>query len=204
MAAHIAAFVLLRDELLRERSVGETPEFISIFVPLRTQGKPSPAHPRQHGAQRVPRAALTERARATKIPPQEIPKNIAPQPSRAAPSIDWLGEAEKAVQDQLESQADRKRSAQWLSRGANPETHPLVFALKPLSGKRPEFGWSHEHTHRVEHVPGGPLLFWINRRCVIAFVGVAIIPACAVGHIEPNGALFEHMDDDLGLAAGAP
>jgi hypothetical protein len=196
VGTHIAAFMLMRDELLRQRSVGETPEFVSILVPdetRETRAHASAAQPRRQIAARPRGPVANGNANVSKVP-RAAPEETAPRAIRP-PRIDWLGEAESAARDQIASEADRKRRSDWLSRGIDPETHPLVLAMKPMFGKTPEFGWSHEHTHRIEHVPGGPLLFWINRRCVIAFLGLAIFPACALGHIEPNGALFEHMSD---------
>ena len=196
VAAHIAAFLLMRDELLRQRSVGETLEFVSFLVPDETRATRahSPAvQPRRRSAARPRRPAATDAAHVSEDA-RSIPNEITPQ-ATATPQIDWLDEAAKAAQDQVASEADRKRRAEWLSRGTDADTHPLVAAMKPMFAKTPEFGWSHEHTHRIEHPPGGPLLLWINRRCLIAFVGLAIVPACAIGHIEPNGKLFEHMSD---------
>jgi hypothetical protein len=189
VAVHVTLFVLMRAEVLRQPSVAEMPVFVSIFVPDQMRGL------RTTGRARAP--ARSGGTRASRVVPREARPKETPQPIAPPPPlrVDWLGEAELAARDQIASEADHKRRSDWLSRGTDPETHPLALALKPMFGKTPEFGWSHEHTHRIEHPPGGPLVFWINKRCVLAFVGLAIIPACAIGHMEPNGALFEHMND---------
>jgi hypothetical protein len=204
VAVHVAVFVLMRDELVRQRSSAEMPVFVSLFVPPEMPTRPLRGGPRRERTKRARASVRSAEARASGVVPREArssvesatpePKGIAPQPI-APPPVDWLGEAELAARNQIASEADRKRSANWLSRATDPETHPLALAMKPLFGKTPEFGWSHEHTHRVEHPPGGPLLLWINKRCAIAFMGLAIMPACMIGHMEPNGALFEHMKD---------
>jgi hypothetical protein len=137
------------------------------------------------GAGRADRAG-----RAGRGAPSEAPQLLqTPHP------IDWLAEAERAARDEIASEADRKHRAEWLSRGTDAESHPSVQAFRPLFPKTPQFGWDHARTHRIEAIKGGPLLVWINDRCFLAFLGLAIIPVCKIGHMEPDGALFKHLHD---------
>ncbi len=59
---------------------------------------------------------------------------------------------------------------------------------------KPEFGWSHAATHRVEGARGA-LIVNINDRCAIAFVFIFPMPMCKIGRMPANGALFVHMNE---------
>jgi hypothetical protein len=212
IGAHVTAFLLMRHALLHPKLTVEVPEFVSLWLTSQTAVRAAAAH-RPTAATRAlapsPAARETLRAagaaRAGAQPAAAEPsveRATGSEPKQASPlsvetphAIDWLGEAEHAARDEVASEADRKRSAEWLSRATEAQTHPLVRALKPLYGKTPAFGWSHARTHRIEAVKGGPLLIWITDRCLVVFAGLAILPVCKIGHMEANGALFEHMHD---------
>jgi hypothetical protein len=196
VGAHVAAFLSMRYALLHPSPSVETPEFVSIWltaqaiVRSRNASRPHTKARMLSGLRPTRRPLGAGRAGRTQQP------NQSPLPSVQTPhAIDWLAEAERAAQGEVASEADRKRRAEWLSRGTDAESHPLVQAFKPLFPKTPPFGWYHARTHRIEAIKGGPLLIWINDRCFLAFLGLAIIPVCKIGHMEPDGALFEHMHD---------
>ncbi len=207
VGAHVAAFLLMRAGLLHPRPTVETPEFVSIGLPASSTSTSSNATngstPGTAGAARTSRAATkakrATRARRGKAGSTERSNGVqpeqTPQPIESHPPIDWLADAEFAARDEIASDIEKRRRAEWLLRGADPETHPLIQALKPMYPKMPEFGWDHARIHRVEHVQGGPLIVWINDRCALAFLGLAVLPVCQIGHMEPNGALFEHIHD---------
>ena len=213
LAAHVTAFLLMRYELLHPEPAAEAPELVSIWLPAETIGRSRTARQPNLATGTVSAPHPTRKPmRAAQAPPSVAPplkressvaRSTARAPNKASPppvapphAIDWLGEAERAARDEVASEADRKRRAEWLSRGTDAESHPLVRAFKPLFPKTPEFGWYHARTHRIEPIKGGPLLIWINDRCFLALLGLAIIPVCKIGHIEPDGALFEHMHDE--------
>jgi len=207
VVAHVTAFWLMRHALLGRPSPVETIEFVSLSIPTESARDAHATRITEETtrASRFPRSASeprrpSENRRSKMRSSVEHSLRIEPQPAprrpiHGAPAIDWLGEAESTAQREIASEADRKRGEEWLARGTDPQTHPLMQALRPMYGKTPAFGWSHARTHRIEPVKGGPLLVWINDRCFVAIAALFIMPACALGHIEPNGALFEHMHD---------
>jgi hypothetical protein len=67
--------------------------------------------------------------------------------------------------------------------------------LGPDEGSKPEFGWDHARTHRVEAMEGGGSILWINDRCFIVMYGVIPFPMCSPGKIPVRGDLFDHMRD---------
>ncbi|HEX5458778.1 MAG TPA: hypothetical protein VFX20_02315 [Steroidobacteraceae bacterium] len=46
----------------------------------------------------------------------------------------------------------------------------------------------------MEELPEGGLLIRLNDRCAVVLY-VLPIPACKIGHIAPDGGLFDHMHD---------
>jgi hypothetical protein len=72
--------------------------------------------------------------------------------------------------------------------------------VKPgsIDYSKPQFGWSHAATHRVEEIPTGGLLINLNDRCFIAWV-IFPFPLCKVGKMPARGDLFQHMKDPPAL-----
>ncbi len=196
--------MFVTSELFHSHPTVETPELVSIWLPTETAaGFAATPGSKEAGAART-RRARTNPKRAIRGPSagagsagrSASPEaQQGPQPSGTRSHIDWLGAAEIASGDEIASEAERKRRAEWLSRGIDREIHPAIRSFQPLYPTVPEFGWDHAHIHRVEEVKGGPLIVWINDRCLVALAGLAILPMCKIGHMEANEALFEHMHD---------
>jgi hypothetical protein len=143
----------------------------------------------------VPPAKRPMSARAAQPAAREAPQAVssAPKPesdsSAITPTPDWRAEARIAANDEIEAEA-RKRE------------HPSLLAPHDFSGakagstdySKPQFGWSHAGTHRVEGAPGA-LVVNINERCAIALVFIFPFPMCKVGKMSVRGDLFEHMHD---------
>ena len=94
-----------------------------------------------------------------------------------------------AANDEIENEERAGRQPSLLA--------PHDFSgVKPGStdDAKPQFGWDHAATHRIERLPDGPLMVNINDRCAIV---IFIIPfvGCTIGKIPVNGRLFDHMKD---------
>jgi hypothetical protein len=114
-------------------------------------------------------------------------------------TIDWNSEAELAADHQTRLAAESHHRALDRRRpGAN-----LNGGLAP-GAKQPEFAWDHARIHRVEPIPGGGMIVWLNDRCAIAFLVIFPFATCGVGKIEARGDLFDHMRDarDAGVSQG--
>jgi hypothetical protein len=98
------------------------------------------------------------------------------------PPVDWAAELERGA---------REATAE------SPVPHrDFGFPHVPAGAvpKRPEFGWYHAGTHRVESLPEGGILVNLNDRCVMV---IAPLPFafCRWGKPPVNGTLFDHMRD---------
>jgi hypothetical protein len=205
LGAHIALFLLIRYQLLHPHAAVQPPEFVSIWLTPETLARSrAPSASREAtGASRTSPAPIKGKrmSRTRPIQPEssvESSTGLQPKQSphlKAPPAIDWLAEATTAARDEIASENETKHRAEWLSRGTDPETHPLMQAFRPLYPKAPEFGWYNARIHRVQEIKGEGLLIWINDRCFLLFAGLAFIPVCKIGHMEANGALYAHMRD---------
>jgi hypothetical protein len=113
-------------------------------------------------------------------PSISAPQLIAPRQRDNAgepPAIDWRRDAEAIAREHAET-AEAAR-AQSKDGPAKP---------------KPEFGWSHSATHRIEPMEGGGFVVWINDKCGVAVAGLAM-PFCMFGKKPARGDLFKHMDD---------
>jgi hypothetical protein len=118
--------------------------------------------------------------------PAETPPIVQP----AAP-IDWSAEAARTAKQQAElATLPGPRALDQHGAGID-----FDGGLGPDPETRPEFGWDHAHTHRVEALEGGGSLLWINDRCFIVMAGVIPFPMCGIGKIPPRADLFDHMRD---------
>jgi hypothetical protein len=144
------------------------------------------------------------------MPPRghPAPPAITEKPADETPplSVDWTAEAERSAEEQARLAADaHHRPLDSHAPGAD-----LEGGLGPYQDKKSDFGWYHARIHRVEKLKGGGSIIWINDRCFIPVVGLAIIPFpfCGIGKIPARGDLFDHMRDprDLGgnTGPGAP
>jgi hypothetical protein len=135
-------------------------------------------------------------AAAHKKPPTShdlITVPMPAQPSAAAnppATIDWNAEADLAIKQQaLLALATPPRALDKHGAGAD-----LNGGLGPDRGDKPEFGWDHSHTHRVESLEGGGMLIHINDRCIVVLMPFPL-PFCGIGKIPARGDLLDHMHD---------
>ena len=121
-----------------------------------------------------------------------VPTPAEPPPAEQSPApIDWSAEATRTAKQQAElATAPRPRALDQHGAGID-----FDGGLAPDSEYRPEFGWDHAHTHRIEALEGGGSLLWINDRCFIVMAGLIPFPMCGIGKIAPRADLFEHMRD---------
>lgn len=184
IALHAVLLVLasrwqLPTDLRREESL--------IFLPLLSRVKE---------AEEAPPAP--EPPRKSPISPHEmevviIPKEIPPAPPAEAPPppIDWNAEA--ALTAKQQAQAAAKPGPRALDQhGAGID---FDGGLGPDIDAKPEFGWYHARTHRIEPLEGGGSILWLNDRCFIVMAGLIPFPMCGIGKIPPRGDLFDHMRD---------
>ncbi len=126
-------------------------------------------------------APVAPRRRQEPSPPRSsAPILIAPPKDEATapPLIDWQREAEEVAREHaLEAEANRP-------------PQDKSGAPKP----KPEFGWSHSSTHRIEPMENGGFIVWINDNCGVA-ISIMAMPFCRIGKKPARGDLFEHMDD---------
>ena len=158
-----------------------------VFLPLPSQAQapeetPAPAE--------VPRTK-PEPTRETQliVVPEEAPP---PPPAETPPApIDWNAEAALTAKQQAQAAAapgpralDQPAAGSDFDGGLGPD----VYA-------KPEFGWYHPRTHRIEAMEGGGSILWLNDRCFIVMAGLIPFPMCGIGKIPPRGDLFDHMLD---------
>jgi hypothetical protein len=137
---------------------------------------------------------VTARAAGPAAPRAPARANLPPEPESSSitptPSPDWRAEAQIAANDELEAEARKRQQP--------PPLAPHDFsAVKPGSSddSKPQFGWNHARTHRVEELSGGGLLININDRCAVVVIYFFALPACKIGKMPARGDLFEHMQD---------
>jgi hypothetical protein len=173
---------------------GEAPSMTVVFLPQTpAAGEPTAQPSPGAGPSLRPKNKPPTRAALSTSPAPLDSTAIAPQLSEleetpAPASIDWYKEAELSASRQAESlENTRKRAAGFTALEANRET-------RKAPASKSEFGWSHAQTHRIEPLPEGGTLVWINDRCFIVLNG-GVLPLCSLGKIEVRGDLFEHMRD---------
>jgi hypothetical protein len=122
-----------------------------------------------------PRPSKSEAAPSNAIP-------VAPEESK----IDWEKEAELATQNALANagREDDYRNLSALSQEQLSWARQNHFEPAP-----PGIPWKYR---RVEVTEGGFPIIHINDHCV-AIPLMMFMVFCTIGHIEPNGDLFEHM-----------
>jgi hypothetical protein len=180
----------------------EVDTFTSIlfWLPTQTQPAPGPERRAPENPQR-PHLANPESDELQRPSPQSSPS--APDDSNAIAlsadpraQVDWsaqLGVGAKAALD------EEKRAAQQL--GALTRKYVLdEDLLRPKRDGDPSFRWYDAAIHRID--TRGPLpILHLNQRCVMLLF---ILPACAIGHIDSRGDLFENtaatLDEKSGTA----
>jgi hypothetical protein len=191
---HVALFILfatLRSTLPRSEAEEEAPS-MAFFLPpdevdttatgapqpLQTALPPHPASPKRA----VPAAGQSPGAIVR--PEPQPPSNAISVP----PATDWRHEMQIAANNELEGEERKRHKPSLLA----PHDFSQVRAGSTDYSK-PQFGWSHAATHRVEEIPTGGLLINLNDRCSIVWV-MFPFPFCKVGKIPVRGDLFQHME----------
>jgi hypothetical protein len=121
-----------------------------------------------------------------------VPAPAEPPAAEQKPAIvDWNAEAALTAKQHARSAAAPQPRA-LDKHGAGVD---FDGGLGPDEGSKPEFGWDHARTHRVEAMEGGGSILWINDRCFIVMYGMIPFPMCGIGKIPVRGDLFDHMRD---------
>lgn len=149
--------------------------------------------------ERPPKPPVSARAAQPAAPKTPARINPAPEPESSSitptPPPDWRAEARIAANNELETEERRRQQPSPLA--------PHDFsAVRPGSTdySKPQFGWSHARTHRVEELPGGGLLVNINDRCAVVLMFIFPFPACKIGKMPVRSDLFDHMRDAPAIA----
>jgi hypothetical protein len=114
--------------------------------------------------------------------------SITARPAEPPPRIDSGKEAEQATADAI---ANTEKQSTYRNLSAlSPEQRSWLREnqMKPAA---PGIPWKY---HRVEVTEGGFPIIHINDHCV-AIPLMMFMVFCKVGHIEPQGDLFDHMRD---------
>lgn len=129
-----------------------------------------------------------------------VPTPAEPPPAEQKPAIvDWNAEAALTARQRAQS-ATAPQPRALDKHGAGMD---FDGGLGPDEGSKPEFGWDHARTHRVEAMEGGGSILWINDRCFVVMYGMIPFPMCAIGKIPVRGDLFDHMRDSKGQEPNA-
>jgi hypothetical protein len=171
---------LLRADRLRIAPlVSEAQSLLLLLLPPETREHPH--------APSLPRAARTA-APIRAAPPSSSPLDATVVHKVQAPSIDWQHESQVAIDAAL-AKAEQEQAYRNLA-SLSPEQLNWV-RQNHLVPAKPGIPWKYR---RVEVTPGGFPIIHINDHC-IAIPFLMMMVFCQVGHIEPDGRLFEHMRD---------
>jgi hypothetical protein len=159
-----------------------------IFLPLPSYAQTPPETPATPEAPKKPPPPTL----ATQL--IAIPEDVPPPPPPAATPpapIDWNAEAALTAKQQAQSESEPG------PRAMDQHAAGLDFdgGLGPDLESKPEFGWYHARTHRIESLEGGGSILWLNDRCFIVMAGLIPFPMCGIGKIPPRGDLFDRMRD---------
>lgn len=144
---------------------------------------------KQAATERTVRPAAASTAHAAKHEP--APDNsiaaapAEPEPPAQPPRIDWQHEAEMAAQDGVAA-AEKEKNYRDLS--ALSRAQLSWSRMNHMVRAPPGIQWTHP---RLEFMPNGLPIFWINDHCVL----VTVMVFCSIGHVEANGGLFNHLRD---------
>jgi hypothetical protein len=154
-------------------------------TPSASQSNPAPEAIRQRPATRPTRAA-THAEISTLTPSDSTAITSSEIEAPPPPTIDWAEEAKLAASRQIDSlEQSRNRGAGNAAPRINLETRP-----RP----KPEFGWARAQPGKIEPLPEGGMLIWINERCALVING-GLLPICKLHKTPARGDLFEHMHD---------
>jgi hypothetical protein len=186
VAAIHAALVLIAMRWVSRVHLRYEESLAFLVLPAPQQHQPLPAAPSTGPRKNVRASPDTQLIR---VPPpgaiaNEAPASIAPAP------IDWNAEADLAIKQYAElAMAAPPRALDRHGAGAD-----LNGGLGPDHPRKPEFGWDHTHTHRVESIESGGILIHINDHCVLVVFPLPFV-GCGIGKIPVRGDLFEHLHD---------
>jgi len=195
---HVGFFILfaLQRSPFRRSGPEQSPPITYFLAPDGVHNIAEGASQAPIAAQATPRtnpkrsAAMAGKSSGPIVRPEpQPPSNVISAP--VAP--DWSREMQMAANNEVDAE-ERKRDKPSL-------LAPHDFSrVRPGSTdySKPQFGWNHAATHRVEELPGGGLLINVNDRCAIAWV-IFPFPICRVGKIPVQGDLFQHMKDPAAL-----
>ena len=171
---HAAIVLLLIRPARLSTSSGTSDEPLILMLPIATP-RPAPAS-KARSAKRPPAPALAP------VPDNAItlPPALPPQPS-----VDWQHEAELAAQNAV---ADAEREGKFRDLSSLTPLQLDWIKRNHMEPAPPGINWKRP---RVEVTPGGLPIIWINERCALVIVMVF----CGIGHIEPDGGLFNRMRD---------
>lgn len=169
----------------------ETFSSILFFLPARSAGVPASADPpagRASHSAATPQPALhpsiaQSAPPAAAVPPASDSGTAITPAAPAAARVDWSAQLAGAATAALENEKHTREQLGALLRKFHLEPDPRDPHPRPPSG----FRWYEAGIHRFD--TRGPLPVWhLNDRCVIVAL---IFAACAIGHIEIHGDLFE-------------
>jgi hypothetical protein len=190
LTGHAALFVALT--ATRVTLTPTTESETSTFLFMVPSGEIARAPPRATAPQPLPAPRVRPRApRGERPAPAEQEGNTAPI------AVDWAAEAAHAAARQIDANEEAARKAAAFS--AHTRT---PGSLRPPAPAKPQFGWSHASTHRVEELQEGGFIVNLSDRCAIVFA-IMLIPACKLGRLEPRGDLLQHMNDSQVMGAEA-
>jgi hypothetical protein len=129
-----------------------------------------------------------------------VPAPAEPPPAEQKPAIvDWNAEAAQTAKQRAQA-ADAPQPRALDKHGAGLD---FDGGLGPDEAGKPEFGWDHARTHRVEAMEGGGSILWINDRCFVVMYGMIPFPMCGIGKIPVRGDLFDHLGESRGQEPNA-
>jgi hypothetical protein len=176
-AAHGFAMWLIWRVVLPLPSEPEAFTSLLFWLPA-TQPAPPPlaAHPR---------VAVTPAPRPASLSAAPTPDSGTAITLPAAPGaqVDWRAALPGAAATEIDQQKRLSEQVRAVTRRYAVEDDPRDSHPGPTSS----FRWYEAGTHRIDTRSWIPVLH-LNDRCVLV---IFIMPACAIGHIESHGDLFE-------------
>jgi hypothetical protein len=141
------------------------------------------------------RPTRSEQAPPARVPRSSAPKHERPPPDNAItlppeipaqPLIDWEHERQLAAQNDV---ANAEKEANYRNLSGLSQDQLKWIRENRMIPAPPGITWQHPRFEFDIH--SGLPIYWINDHCVL----VLLMAFCGIGHIEPNGQLFDHMHD---------
>jgi hypothetical protein len=182
---------LLIEALLRESKQTRFPrhelsEPLHVYL-LPREGSPVIDFPRAHSSSTVPPRSSAPKG---EMPKEEAPTITHPIEELTPRSqIDWQHELELAALNGVTDEL-MKKSYRDLSRSMSPSQLEWLKRHRMEPASNPGMTWKRP---RVEVTKDGLPIVHLNDHCVLVPLFLIPMVFCSVGHIEPNGDLFNHM-----------